>query len=84
MELLQVIFSGQNIGIAVAGVIGFSGIGLAVQKNINNRFAKKADKEATKREFDLMNQKINEKADREVVNKMSKQVDTIYNHIIEK
>lgn len=84
MDFLQVVLNGQNIGIGLTGIALFSGIGFAIQKNINNRFAKKADKAATEREFDLMNQKINRKADQSVVTRMAEQVDTIYNLLIKK
>lgn len=82
MDLLQIIFSGQNITIGLTGLAVISGIGFTFHSNLNKRLSRKADKEATNREFDLMHEKINKKADATVVRHMAEQVNEIHSKLM--
>lgn len=82
LHLLQVLFTTENIVIGLSGTAIISSIGIAINSNFNRRISKKADKEATVRELDNIHAKINLKADKELVTKMSEQVAQIHNKLM--
>ena len=78
--LLQI--TNQHIALGISGVAVLSTFILTIIANVNKKISKKADKEATEREFNNVHHRINEKADRSVVNNMAEQIDKIYNHLM--
>ena len=61
ITILQIVVDQPYIALGVTVVGLFTTVAIYVNSSINKRFSKKADKEATEREFNLMHDKINEK-----------------------